>query len=77
MRFMRRALVLFVLLGLASAAAAQDHPKKRKLLFIGQSKGYQHDSVSTAMATLYNLGRSTALGTPISEPTALPSPKRS
>src|SRR5262245_16486425 len=31
--------------------------KKRRLLVIGQSKGYQHDSISTAMATLYNLGR--------------------
>ena len=37
-------------------AAAQE--KKRNLLFIGQSKGYQHDSISTAMVTLYNLGRS-------------------
>ena len=61
MRFLRRSLVLSIILGLASAAAAQDQPKKRKLLFIGQSKGYQHDSVSTAMATLYNLGRSGAL----------------
>jgi uncharacterized protein len=61
MRFMRLSLVLFIILGLAGAAAAQDQPRKRKLLFIGQSKGYQHDSVSTAMATLYNLGRSSAL----------------
>ena len=61
MKLMRRSLVLFIVLGLASAAAAQDQPKKRKLLFIGQSKGYQHDSVSTAMATLFNLGRSTGL----------------
>src|ERR1700729_4490678 len=59
MKLTRRSLVLFIVLGLASAAAAQDQPKKRKLLFVGQSKGYQHDSVSTAMATLYNLGRST------------------
>ena len=61
MKLMRRSLVLFIVLGLSSAAAAQDQPKKRKLLFIGQSKGYQHDSVSTAMATLFNLGRSTGL----------------
>src|SRR6266540_3708779 len=32
--------------------------KKRRLLVIGQSKGYQHESISTAMVTLYNLGRS-------------------
>jgi uncharacterized protein len=31
--------------------------KKRNLLVIGQSKGYQHESISTAMVTLYNLGR--------------------
>src|SRR5437773_151946 len=30
---------------------------KRNLLFIGQAKGYQHEAISTAMATLYNLGR--------------------
>jgi uncharacterized protein len=61
MKFKWQWLVLIMILGLAGAAAAQDQPNKRKLLFIGQSKGYQHDSVSTAMATLYNLGRSTAL----------------
>jgi type 1 glutamine amidotransferase len=27
-------------------------------LFIGQSKGYQHETISTAMVTIYNLGRS-------------------
>ena len=32
--------------------------KKRRLLIIGQSKGYQHEAISTAMVTLYNLGRS-------------------
>ena len=31
------------------------------LLFIGQAKGYQHESISTAMATLYNLGHSSGL----------------
>ena len=31
---------------------------RRNLLFIGQAKGYQHEAISTAMATLYNLGRS-------------------
>jgi type 1 glutamine amidotransferase len=31
--------------------------KKRNLLFIGQSKGYQHEAISTAMVTFYNLGR--------------------
>ena len=44
-----------VSLGVTNATSAQE--KKRRLLVIGQSKGYQHDSTSTAMATLYNLGR--------------------
>src|SRR5438046_3054760 len=34
---------------------------KRNLLFIGQAKGYQHEAISTAMATLYNLGRRSGL----------------
>jgi len=34
---------------------------KRNLLFIGQAKGYQHEATSTAMATFYNLGRSSGL----------------
>ncbi len=49
-------LALVLCLGLITSALAQE--KKRNVLFIGQSKGYQHDSVSTAMATFYNLGRS-------------------
>ena len=49
-------LIVSVSLGLATMASAQE--KKRNLLIIGQSKGYQHESVSTAMVTLYNLGRS-------------------
>jgi type 1 glutamine amidotransferase len=49
-------LVLVLGLWLPGAVLAQD--QKHTLLVIGQSKGYQHDSISTAMATLYNLGRS-------------------
>jgi uncharacterized protein len=56
MGFMRPLLVITLILGISVAATPQE--KKRRLLVIGQSKGYQHDSVSTAMVTLYNLGRS-------------------
>jgi type 1 glutamine amidotransferase len=56
MRRMHHVLIVSVSLALATVASAQE--KKRNLLVIGQSKGYQHDSVSTAMVTLYNLGRS-------------------
>jgi type 1 glutamine amidotransferase len=58
-RILRYVLVLTVALGVTNASFAQQ--KKRRLLVIGQSKGYQHDSISTAMATLYNLGRSSGL----------------
>ncbi len=56
MRIARHILVLAFCWVLAGVAVAQD--KKRSLLVIGQSKGYQHESISTAMVTLYNLGRS-------------------
>jgi uncharacterized protein len=55
MRLLKYVLVLCMSLGMASPTFAQE--KRRRLLVIGQSKGYQHDSISTAMATLYNLGR--------------------
>ena len=57
MKRMRIALALVAVASLTLGVQAQE--PKRNLLVIGQSKGYQHDSVSTAMATLYNLGRST------------------
>jgi type 1 glutamine amidotransferase len=50
------ALALTLLLAVAGTAAAQE--KTHRLLVVGQSKGYQHESISTAMVTLYNLGRS-------------------
>ena len=56
MRRIRSILLLVLNLGLASAGLRRN--RNRNLLIIGQSKGYQPDSVSTAMATLYNLGRS-------------------
>jgi type 1 glutamine amidotransferase len=39
--------------------AKQIHLKH--ILVIGQSKGYEHDSISDAMATIYNLGRESGL----------------
>lgn len=40
---------------------AQAQARKKKVLAIGQTKGFQHDSVSTAMATLWKMGRDTGL----------------
>jgi type 1 glutamine amidotransferase len=57
MMAMRQALALALALVLAVAGTALAQEKTRRLLVIGQSKGYQHESISTAMVTLYNLGR--------------------
>jgi type 1 glutamine amidotransferase len=56
MHWTRGLLVAMLCLALSGTATAQE--KKRNLLVIGQSKGYQHEAISTAMVTLYNLGRS-------------------
>jgi len=49
--------VLFMAVGLGTGNTTRAQDKPRRLLVIGQSKGYEHDSISTAMATLYNIGR--------------------
>jgi type 1 glutamine amidotransferase len=59
-----RSIIVVALLALAfiSTSLAQTQAKpKRNLLFIGQAKGYQHEAISTAMATLYNLGHNSGL----------------
>jgi type 1 glutamine amidotransferase len=52
---MSRIIILFILLSIHIEAA----PKK--LLAIGQVKGYQHDSVSHALSTIERLGRESGL----------------
>jgi uncharacterized protein len=54
------ALVLLLGLALAGPLAAQAQTKKR-LLAIGASKGFQHDSISQALGTLWKLGQDTGL----------------
>jgi type 1 glutamine amidotransferase len=56
MKAIDHVLALTAVLVVTGAGAAQERPKR--LLVIGQSKGYQHELISTAMVTLYNLGRS-------------------
>ena len=46
---------------LVGQAPAQVQPPKKKLLAIGEVKGFEHDSVSHALATLEKLGRQTGL----------------
>jgi hypothetical protein len=57
MRWIVAAVIISVVLT-APMLAGQN---KRNLLVIGQSKGYQHDSVSSAMVMFYNLGRNSGL----------------
>ena len=55
-------MVALVSVEFSTTLVAQTTEKpKRNLLFIGQAKGYQHEAISTAMATLYNLGHSSGL----------------
>ena len=53
-------LLLALLLGLAFAVSAPAQAKK-KLLAIGEVKGFQHDSVSHALSTIEQLGRQSGI----------------
>lgn len=59
MRIRRLALGVAISLGLCGALSAQT--AKKKLLFIGQTKGFQHDSVSHAAGTLWKLGQESGI----------------
>ncbi len=57
MRFVRIALIA----GLAAALFAQQQPRRKKALFVGQTKGWQHDATSHAAGTIWKLGQETGL----------------
>ena len=72
----RKALLILVSLTLTAAAAAQNqaavdpslppppHEKQvhlKHILVIGQTKGFEHDSVSDGMVAIYNMGRESGL----------------
>ncbi len=63
MKILRSLTTICLAIGIASAAFGQApaQPKKKRVLVIGQVKGFQHDSVSQAMATIWNLGRESGL----------------
>ncbi len=65
MKFLRCSLVFLLGMGICGLMDAQQSPqgqaKKKKVLAIGQTKGFQHDSVSSAMATLWKMGKDTGL----------------
>src|SRR5712672_458859 len=56
-------LPLRLLLGtaLACAIVGQSSAPRKKLLVIGEEKGYRHEAISHAMATIERLGRETGL----------------
>jgi uncharacterized protein len=55
MKTARPILVLALMVTVAVSGPAQEG--RKRVLFIGQSKGYQHETISTAMVAIYNLGR--------------------
>lgn len=56
-----RALLTAVLLIAPVAAQNQQAPKRKKVLAIGEVKGFQHDSVSHALASVEKWGKETGL----------------
>ncbi len=68
MKFLRYCFLFLLGLGICGIVASRHtvqaqqpaHARKR-VLAIGQTKGYQHDSVSTGMATMWKMGRDTGL----------------
>jgi uncharacterized protein len=60
MKLSRFALIA-ALAALACGSLAAQQAKPKRLLFIGQSKGWQHDSTSYAGGTLWKLGHDTGL----------------
>ncbi|MEP6918227.1 MAG: ThuA domain-containing protein, partial [Acidobacteriota bacterium] len=61
MKLARLALPLALAALIGSVLAAQSPAPRKKLLVIGEEKGYRHEAVSHAMVTIERLGRETGL----------------
>lgn len=61
MRIIRFALALVTAASFAFAQPAQQQPRKKKILAIGQSKGFHHDSTSDGLATIWKIGKESGL----------------
>lgn len=62
MRISAALLTILALAGLAWLAPAQSPaPRKKRLLAIGQVKGFQHDALSDALGHMWKLGKETGL----------------
>lgn len=58
----RGCVALFVLLGLVTTCSeAQPQIKRKKVLAIGETRGFHHDATSTALHMIYDLGKETGL----------------
>src|SRR5215470_6376803 len=64
MKWVGKTLLLMVgLAALSSPGPAQNARQPKRLLLVGEEKGYRHEAVSHAMATIERLGRETGLWT--------------
>jgi hypothetical protein len=61
MKIIPRSLLIFAVILGSFCVAQSTTPQKKHLLVIGEEKGYRHESVSHAMATIERLGRETGL----------------
>ena len=61
MKLFRCAMLALLVSALGHTLAAQQTKPVKRLLFIGESKGWQHDSISNAAGTLWKLGRDNQL----------------
>ena len=53
---------LLVLIFLVSGSPQEQRPQRKKLLAIGMSAGFQHDSVSHGLATIWKIGQESPHG---------------
>jgi uncharacterized protein len=61
---------------LGAGAAQAQQPKRKRLLIIAETKGFQHDSISHAMATLERLGQENGWDTYLRTDTQLVTKKK-
>lgn len=61
MKITRIAAIVLAIAVCAPAPAQQNQTRKKRLLAIGASEGFQHDSISYALGTLWKLGQETGL----------------
>lgn len=54
-------LILALGVTLVSPGSAEEKLRRKRLLIVAQCKGYQHEAISTAMVTLFQLGKSSGL----------------